>query len=365
MSKHSDEKQRVDALKALIGAGAPPRSWSVTGGKLVLTLGAEAGDDCAVIETSGEISLILGSDYVRGSKFALFEAGLLDHYDLGYYLVGANISDLAAMGAQPVGILDVIRYPSDLGDRDFEALIEGMRDAARRCGATLLGGDTGSAERLIISATAVGVCERGQALTRSGSRPGDLLWLSGEIGAPAAAVLNFTETGGHALSEAESEELLASWKRVEPRVGQGRLLATKSLANACQDVSDGLRATALEMAAMSDVKLVLDASAIPLSPTVRPVAEAAGIDPLGLAMSASVDFELLFTTPPEKTDELRTAFAANGATKSKTSVACCAANSTRPREGVPDRRAGRGNGWKKGTDELFTTRAHPADPRDP
>src|SRR3954463_2553220 len=76
-----------------------------------LTAGADTQDDCAVFSFHGNQQLVVGSDYVRGPKFRLYEYGLLTEYDLGYYLAAANISDVAAMGAHPIGLLSVIRYP--------------------------------------------------------------------------------------------------------------------------------------------------------------------------------------------------------------------------------------------------------------
>jgi thiamine-monophosphate kinase len=312
MTRPSDEKQRVASLLARLAAGQEPRSWETPAGHVEVAIPASAGDDCAVLDFSGDVSLVCGSDYVRGAKFALFELGLLNYHDLGYYVVAANLSDVAAMGAQPVGILTVVRYPPELSDADFDAVLEGAREAAGRHGCEVLGGDTGGAERLILSASALGICERGKVLLRSTAQPGDRVCLTGSVGAPAAAILYFA--GGRdadqgQLSEGDQRELLSSWRRPEPRIGQGRLLATDGLASACQDVSDGLRTTAEELAAASGIRITIDEQAIPLDASVERVARAGSMDPLALAMSASVDFELLFTVPPSRLEACKKAFA--------------------------------------------------------
>lgn len=315
MKHPSDEKHRVAALLARLDALAGPRSWELAGGQVRVSTPATAGDDCAVIELTGAVSLVCGADYVRGAKFALFELGLLDYRDLGYYVAAANLSDIAAMGGQPIGILTIVRYPPDLADDDFDAIIAGAQEAATRYGCELLGGDTGGAERLILSASALGVCEPGTALLRSGAQPDDILCLTGSVGAPAAALLHFsgrkTSSGGR-ISGDEEQALLQSWKRPEPRVPQGRLLAARHLASACQDISDGLRTTADELAAASGVRLTLDEAAIPIDHAVELVAREARVDSLALAMSASVDFELLFTVSPDKFDACQSAFESAG-----------------------------------------------------
>jgi thiamine-monophosphate kinase len=229
-----------------------------------------------VLDVSGDVSVVCGSDYIRGVKFALFELGLLNHYDLGYYVVVANISDIAAMGAQPIGVLTIVRYPPELSDDEFDAVLRGAQDAAGEYGCDVLGGDTGGAERLILSATALGLCERGKALLRSSARPGQIVCLTGSVGAPAAAVVYFTQSPAGErwdMGPDQQQELLSSWKRPSARVAQGWLLASEAI----------------------------DAA-------VKEVARRTNIDPLALAMSASVDFELLFTVAAEQLEACRQAF---------------------------------------------------------
>src|SRR5690242_6324831 len=81
--------------------GQLPCSWTVPGAELRLATGSADADDCAVIDVDGRCSLVLGSDYIRGVKFALYERGLMTPRDLGWYLAVANFSDVAAMGAMP------------------------------------------------------------------------------------------------------------------------------------------------------------------------------------------------------------------------------------------------------------------------
>lgn len=151
-------------------------STSLTNGATVrLDAGVLAQDDCAILQLHGEQDLVLGSDYVRGSEFRLYELGYLDNFDIGYYLAMANFSDVAAMGAQPIALLSVIRYPKDLPDKHFAAIVKGIRAGCLQVGARNVGGDIGTAERIILSGSAVGVIEPGAALKRSGADDGDIL----------------------------------------------------------------------------------------------------------------------------------------------------------------------------------------------
>src|SRR5262249_25140100 len=114
-------------------------------------IGAAEGDDCAVVSIGG-VDLVIGTDYVRGPKFSMFEAGELSCRDLGRFLAVANASDIAAMGADPWGMLVVVRYSKDMTEGDFHEVMYGVDEVCAAHGFRLLGGDTGSAERLILSA---------------------------------------------------------------------------------------------------------------------------------------------------------------------------------------------------------------------
>lgn len=335
----SDEPTRLrSVIETLFGGQSGTDLWKSGSASARLALGAGDQDDCAVIEMSGNASLVAGSDYVRGPQFTLYRAGLLSEYDLGYFLVVANLSDIAAMGAHPLGVLTVVRYPQDLTDESFRSLMRGIADACAASGTFNIGGDIGTAERIILSGTALGVCSPGKALARSGARPGDLLCVSGDVGSAGAAVAYFGDrgsggdpgsgggqrpgggaesedgpgSGAGALSDAAREEMLTAWRRPVPRIGAGRLLSEENLATACMDTSDGLRASIEELGRASGVGFVVREEDVVLTTAVAEVAAMLSLDPLTLAFSASVDFELAFTVPPGDLGRCRDRFAQLG-----------------------------------------------------
>ncbi|MYW05387.1 thiamine-phosphate kinase [Streptomyces sp. SID3343] len=279
-----------------------------------LVAGADAKDDCAVYDIKEPVSLVVGSDYVRGPKFVLYEMGLLTGFDIGYYVVAANVSDVAAMGATPIGVLTVVRYPSELDDAGFRQVIAGIHQACTDFGVLNVGGDIGNAERVVLSATALGICRPGKALMRKGARPGDLLCVTGVCGVLGAAVAYFPrqEAEGWTLPAATEERLLNAWKSPRARVAEGRILAREPYATACQDTSDGLKATIDQIMAAASVGFRVVEQNVPIDPAVRAVAELMGVEPLALSMSASSDFQLAFTLPPEHLDACRAEFASAG-----------------------------------------------------
>ncbi|MFY1636216.1 thiamine-phosphate kinase [Solwaraspora sp. WMMB335] len=313
----SDEPTRVAAL---VGAFLTGQSGAILGDDhgphVTLRAGADARDDCAIYDLDTPVTLVAGSDYVRGPKFTLYEHGLLTNVDIGYYLVAANVSDIAAMGAAPIGVLTVVRYPHDLDDTGFLNIMAGIHQACTDFGTLTVGGDIGNAERIVLSASAFGVCRTGTALTRRGARPGDHLCVTGPCGLLGAAVAYFPKrsANGWTLPDILESDLLTGWRRPRARVAEGRLLSTGGYATACQDTSDGLRATIEQLAAASGVGFDVAEDDIAVHPAVSAVAKLVGTDDVTLAMSASADFHLAFTVPPDRLDACRDAFDRNGLT---------------------------------------------------
>ncbi|MEU6404591.1 thiamine-phosphate kinase [Streptomyces sp. NPDC046985] len=311
----SDEPTRVRQLVSEFFTGQSGADVGASGLDVLLSMGADARDDCAVFDIGSPLTLVVGSDYIRGSKFILHEMGLLSDFDIGYYLAAANISDVAAMGATPIGLLSVIRYPHELDDEGFRQTAAGVHQACTDFGTLNVGGDIGNAERLILSGTALGVCRPGKALKRSGARPGDLLCVTGACGLLGAAVAYFPKKDSFAprgLPADAEQRLLDSWRKPRARVAEGRALSEKPYATACQDTSDGLKATIEQIMQASGVGFRVWERDVPVDPVVRMVAELMKVDPLALTMSASSDFHLAFTVAADDLTACRADFTALG-----------------------------------------------------
>jgi thiamine-monophosphate kinase len=309
----SDEPTRLANIVANLfrDQRATTEQVSVDGGSAVsLIAGADAQDDCAVLRVSGDQELVVGSDYVRGPKFRLYEMGYLSEYDLGYYLVSANVSDIAAMGAHPVGLLSVVRYPPEMSDVTFQSVMQGIKDACSTFRCPNIGGDIGSAERLILSATALGTCRRGGALFRSGAKPGDLVCITAPTGLAGAAMEYLrAQRPNPVIDDLYLETMLDSWRCPTARVDEGIALGASGRVTSCQDTSDGLKATLECIASASGVGITVFEDSVPLPESVTAVAHHLDLDPLGLVFGDSVDFELTFTAPFDAVDRLREAIA--------------------------------------------------------
>ena len=201
--------------------------------------------------------------------------------DVAWKLVATNLSDLAAKGAVPVGVM--LGYP--IGDDAWDrAFLSGLDDALRTFACPLLGGDTVKLPPrapIILSLTALG--RSTQAPRRDGAQAGDALWVTGTIG-----------DAGAGLAIAQGAEgppaLLTRYRRPTPRLAAGQALAP--LVHAMMDVSDGLLIDASRMAATSGLAVTIDLSKVPLSPELL----AFGHD-ASTAVTAGDDYELLFACP--------------------------------------------------------------------
>lgn len=137
---------------------------------------AGVGDDCAMVAFGNEVAL-LSTDRVP-SDLTAFRLGILDYTGMGDYLARLNLSDIAACGGNPAGLLLNLGLPPDIAYDDVQAICRGFESCARRHGAPVLGGDITSACELSISATSIGRAVRQQVLTRRGARPGDSVFVS-------------------------------------------------------------------------------------------------------------------------------------------------------------------------------------------
>jgi len=210
-----------------------------------------------------------------------FRFDLLSWRELGFRAAAVNVSDLAASGAQPLALIVSLGLPGDANVEDVIELYEGLSEA----GVPVRGGDTTRAPEVLLSVTALGRAERVPG--RAGARPGDLLVVTGPLGASAA--------GFHCLQERITNPLARSHLRPPLRVAEGRELARS--AHAMLDISDGLASDALRIAERSGCRLVIELERVPVAAGVAKIAAHLKRDVYELACAFGEDYELLAATP--------------------------------------------------------------------
>ena len=262
------------------------------------------GDDAAALLLSPDSVLLATTDMLlEGVHFDLATTGL---YSLGWKSAAVNLSDIAAMGGAPRFCLTALGIPPSLTAGDISAFYRGVNACLQKFGTILVGGDTCSSRKgLVISVTVLGEMEKKRVITRSGARPGDLLFVTGTLGDSAAGleILRSADRGVRSRTPAV-RKLIERHLRPVPRVEWGRKLADSGIASAMIDVSDGLSSDLGHICEQSGVGAEVLADRIPLSKEIGTV-KALQRQPLEYALSGGEDYELLFTVPPARLRTLR------------------------------------------------------------
>ena len=256
------------------------------------------GDDCALLAPAPGEQLAVSTDTLTAGVH--FPDPCPDAFGLGQRALAVSASDLAAMGAAPLGFTLALTLPV-VEPSWLEGLAAGLAQMAERCDLRLVGGDT-TRGPLSLTLTVFGRVPAGQALLRSGARPGDLLCLGGAPG-EAGGALPFV-LGQRAPEGAASRHLLARYWAPQPQFELGLWL--RGRATAAQDVSDGLVADCGHIAAASGVRLVVEAARLLVSPALAELFPADEV--LRLALGAGDDYLLVFTLPPEQAPALAVAW---------------------------------------------------------
>jgi thiamine-monophosphate kinase len=254
------------------------------------------GDDAAVWRQPRDESVIVTTDsLVEGVHFRL---DWTDWRSLGHKSLAANVSDVAAMGGVPKLATVTLGLRGDERVADLQALYHGLGALAAKQNILVAGGDiVASPHCLAIHLTVLGTTRwRGRYLTRAGARPGDVIGVSGTLGAAAAGYRLLREGPQSPRRQATTADLLiAAHLRPVPRVRLGQLLLQTG-ADAAMDLSDGLLGDLPKILNASAVAARLDAAAIPVAAAVRALFPDAWFD---LATRGGEDYELLFTAPPD------------------------------------------------------------------
>ena len=258
------EEQLVAAIRTLCGSHDDRR----------LLVGI--GDDAAVWQPSRSHRSVISSDMlVEGVHF---RRDMMPLEDAGWRAMAANLSDLAAMGARPVLATVALGVPADSAENDVTAIYRGIATCAQRYAIAIAGGDLSRSDAITIAITVVGEVRPSNLKLRSGGRPGDVLAVTGELGAARAGLLG--EAGG-----------VEAFRRPQPRLAEGRFLAASANVRAMMDCSDGLSTDLARLCAASGCGAEL--VSVPVADAARAAARRNDEEAENFALRGGEDFELL------------------------------------------------------------------------
>lgn len=252
------------------------------------------GDDAAVVEARTGSTVLTTDMLIEGVHF---ERASISARDLGAKSIVVNLSDVAAMAASPRYAMVSLGIPADVEASWVMELFGGMRAACDEYALTLVGGDTNRADAVVIAVALVGEVGSGHAVTRSGAHPGDLVVVTGSLGAAAGGFLLsriHPSKLAEALTEPWGRELLDAQARPVARVGEGQSLAQAG-ATAMMDLSDGLAKDLSRLCEASGVGARVELARVPVAEALWRAAGFLEVDPLELALAGGEDYELLAT----------------------------------------------------------------------
>jgi thiamine-monophosphate kinase len=251
------------------------------------------GDDCAIVRVGDERLAFSTDMMVEGTHF---KSDWLSPNEIGWRAGAAALSDLAAVAAEPLGMLVSLGLPVELPDAFEYELMDGLGGVAELVGAVVWGGDLVRSERLVVDVVVVG--RTPSPLLRSGATDGDTLWVTGSLGGPETAIRAW-KSGVEPIDSARCR-----FAKPEPRVAEAQWLREAG-AKALIDLSDGLVADAGQLAAASGVACVIESARVPVHASAHEEAALLGgeefellaVLPAGVLTDVASDFEQVFELP--------------------------------------------------------------------
>lgn len=276
------EKALIAQIRRMEGSSNPGRRTQVLTG---------IGDDCAVLRLRAGHDTLITTDFTLEGVH--FRREWHPPESVGHRCLARGFSDIAAMGGEPVAAFLSLALPSNLPQNWVIRFFQGFNRLAEKYRVPLAGGDTAQSHNGILAdIIVVGSVPKGKAILRSGARPGDHIYVTGELGGSSAAVMPMTRAPGTRLKPANYPRHFYP----EPRLAIAKVLRNRQLATAMIDTSDGLSTDLAHICEESGVGAEIETERIPRAQVGKPLREVS----LDLALHGGEDYELLFTAPPAK-----------------------------------------------------------------
>lgn len=260
------------------------------------------GDDTAAIKVSGEKLLLFTSDSLVEDVH--FKWDYTSPFQVGWKALVVNISDVAAVGGNPTHCLVSLALPSDTERNLVREVYRGLKKAASKYRVGIVGGDTVRAPSFIITVSLLGEVKRENIVLRSGAKPGDLIYVTGQLGSSGAGLACLKAPNWKVKPEIR-QFLIKKHLMLSPRLVEGQKIASSQIATSMIDLSDGLASDLHRLAEESKVGAVLWEDEFPTALATEQLAKVMGKSLLEWILYGGEDYELLFAVPPNKKEKLR------------------------------------------------------------
>ncbi len=259
------------------------------------TKNSDIGDDCAAIDMGKEYLLVTTDMMYQRTHIP----AQMTPYQMGWFLVSINLSDIAAKGGTPLGLVLSFGLPKKTTELFLKDLSKGADGCAVTFGTTIVGGDTKETNEITLCGTAFGIVKKDEFMSRTGAHSGDVIAVTGTLGRAGAGYYALKH---HTLEKKLSKALLEP----VPKLKEGRLLAQQHLVTSSMDLSDGLSASLYQLQELNNVGFEIKKNTLPLALEVYELCRNKhGIDPYSLALHFGGDYELLVTIPDERFEQTK------------------------------------------------------------
>jgi thiamine-monophosphate kinase len=247
------------------------------------------GDDCAAIDFEDQY-LLVSTDMISEETHI---PKVMTPWQIGWFIVAINLSDIAAKGGKPLGMVLSLGMPKDTSDLFLEELIRGADKCATQYETSIIGGDTKENPNIMLCGTVFGTVKKEEFMSRKGAKVGDLVAVTGTLGKAGA--------GHYAIKNGiKKDELFKGLLEPIPRLKEGMALAREKIVTSCMDISDGLSSSLYQLMELNKVGFEIQQDKIHLSPNLLNLSSKnPGLDVYDYGLHFGGDYELLLTIPQE------------------------------------------------------------------
>ena len=252
------------------------------------------GDDCAALAIGDEY-LLVTTDMITQKTH--IPAGMTP-YQIGWFVVAINLSDIAAKGGRPLGLVLALGLPKNTSESFLKELMKGADACATHFDTSIVGGDTKENPEITICGTAFGMVKKDEFMPRKGAKIGDVVAVTGSLGKAGAGYL----ASQHRMKD---ELILKGLFEPIPRIREGRVLASLKIVSSCMDISDGLSSSLYQLMELNHVGFEIDSEKLPIAPELLKLQKSFTFDVNECAVQFGGDYELLITIPQDDFEKAR------------------------------------------------------------